>query len=161
VETLKCLARYNAWANRRVLDTVRDVEARTLVAEAKGTLSTIEDTIKHVVGVEDAYLAMLRDQDLAAALGTQEAYYGRELAWFVVRSDELGELYQGLLDGVDEQFLASELKVPWFKTPISKRDGLLQAFGHSSQHRAQVLSALGDAGLSVPDIDYVLMLQQG
>lgn len=39
-------------------------------------------------------------------------------------------------------------------------DGLIQVISHSSQHRAQIRSVLGQHGVQVPDLDYVLMLRE-
>jgi uncharacterized damage-inducible protein DinB len=43
---------------------------------------------------------------------------------------------------------------------MTVHDGLIQVVGHSAQHRAQVLSVLGQHGVEVPDLDYVLMLRE-
>ena len=161
MRTLRQLCRYNAWANARVFACCRGVDPAVLGAEAKGTIGTIEETLKHAVGVEDVYLVMLRGEDPRTALGPREEYHGHDLAWFAGRAGEVGAGYLALLEEVDEAFLAAEFKIPWFQRPISRRDGVLQAITHSHQHRAQVLSALGERGVAVPDVDLVLMLQEG
>src|SRR5262245_26839453 len=120
METLKRVARHNGWANQIVFELVGGADAAVLGAEAKGTRDTIEGTLKHLVGVEDAYLAMLREQDLAATLGSQGAYNAHDLAWFASRSARLADEYRTLLDGADEPFLTTQLRVPWFKTPIDR-----------------------------------------
>jgi uncharacterized damage-inducible protein DinB len=42
-------------------------------------------------------------------------------------------------------------------TAEGTREGLIQVLTHSAQHRAQVLSTLGERGRQVPDMDYVVM----
>jgi hypothetical protein len=42
---------------------------------------------------------------------------------------------------------------------LTKHDGLLQVLSHSAQHRAQVFSVLGQRGIDVPDLDYVLFVK--
>jgi len=160
MRTLRQLCRYNAWANARVFACCRGVDPTELGAEAKGTLGTIEETLKHLVGVEEVYLAMLRDRDLSSTLRPREEYYRQDLAWFVARIEELDRGYLVLLEEIDEPFLEGELKIPWFERPISRRDGILQALSHSAQHRAQVLSTLGERGVEVPGVDLVVMVQE-
>jgi len=138
----------------------RALDPTGLGAEARGTIGTIEETLKHLVEVEEVYLAMLRDQDLESTLRPQEEYFAQDLTWFAGRAEELGHGYQALLETTDEPFLEAEFKIPWFERPISRRAGILQALTHSAQHRAQVLSALGERGLEVPDVDLVVMLQE-
>jgi uncharacterized damage-inducible protein DinB len=161
MRTLVQLCRYNTWANARVFACCLAVDPAAIGAEAKGTTGTIEQTLKHLVGVEEVYLAMLRDQDLERTLPPQEEYQAHDLAWFADRAAELGRGYLGLVETADEPFLEAELKVPWFERPINRRAGILQALTHSLQHRAQVLSTLGERGLEVPNVDLVLMLQEG
>ena len=161
MDTLRQLCRYNAWANRRVFDCCRAVDPAALGADARGTIGTIEETLKHLVRVEDVYLVMLRGEDPRTAMPPQEEYRRHDLAWFADRVEQVGRGYMALLEHADEPFLAAQFKIPWFERPISRRDGVLQALTHSAQHRAQVLSTLGERGLAVPDVDLVLMLQEG
>ncbi len=160
METLRCFARYNGWANDRVFALCRALEPAQLGDAATGTIGTVESTLKHLVGVEDAYLAMLRGQDPMATIGSREAYMQRDFAWFAGRSAALAGEYQSLLADRDQAFLESELRIPWLTAPVTARDGLLQVFTHSTQHRAQVLSVLGERGEAVPDVDYAFMLAE-
>lgn len=153
------LFRYNAWANRLVFGAVAGLGAGDLTQDAKGTQSSLEGTLKHLVGVEDIYLMIIQGQDLGAA-GSQEAYFGRDLAWFRDRAAEVGRGYAALTAAADEAALRQPLAIPWIAASLTVEDGLAQVLNHSAQHRAQVLSALGERGHAVPDIDYVLMLQE-
>jgi uncharacterized damage-inducible protein DinB len=158
-DILADLFRYNAWANAKVFEACRGVEAARLEAAAPGTHGSIDDTLKHMVGVEDVYLVMLQDQPIGSG-GNPEDYFAHDLTWFDERSVRVGESYLALLPRLDDAQLASSLKVPWFDFPLTKRDGLIQVLTHSGQHRAQVLSVLGAAGIDVPSIDYVLLVQE-
>ena len=160
MRTLLQLVRYNAWANQRMLDLCQTVTPALLQEIAEGTTGSVEQTLKHLVAVEDAYLAMLqgRDPSAAAAGGSYEAYLAQDLAWFTRRSGEIAEGYRALLSGRDESWLDGAMHVPWFDFAMTNHDGLLQALTHSGQHRAQVLSALGARRVTVPDVDYVFML---
>lgn len=157
--TLVKLFRYNAWANRRVFDVVAGVEAGELARDAKGTQSSLEGTLKHLMGVEDVYLMLIQGRDMGAA-GSQEAYFAHDLAWFRDRAEEVGRGYAELIANADEALLGRPLAIPWIAAPLTVEDGLAQVLTHSAQHRAQVLSALGERGHAVPDVDYVLMLQE-
>ena len=158
MRTLRQLARYNAWANERVFSLCENADPALLTETDQGSIGSVEETLKHLVSVEDAYLAMVQDRDLQEALGSREAYAVHDLAWFARRSGEVAEGYAALLSGRDETWLDGRMQVPWFDFPMTVRDGLLQAFTHSSQHRAQVLSVLGTGGVAVPDVDYVFMV---
>ena len=159
MKTLLQLVRCNTWSNRCVFDLCDTVAPALLRETDQGSVGSIEETLKHLIGVEDSYLAMLRGEDLTRGFASREAYEAQELTWFRDRSTDLGEGYLALLADRDEAWLSSPLRVPWFDFPMTMRDGLLQALSHSAQHRAQVLSVLGAEGVPVPDVDYVIMLR--
>lgn len=151
---------YNTWANARVFGAVRDVNAAELDASAPGTYGSLAETLKHMVGVEDAYLLMLRDVSPGAG-GASESYFAQDLGWFAHRATDLGAAYQTMLASADGAFYSSALHVPWFDFALTKQDGLLQVLSHSAQHRAQVLSVLGARGFEVPGLDYVEFVEEG
>lgn len=159
MQTLQQLFRYNAWANRRVFAVTADLEPALLAQDARGTLGTIEDTLKHMIGVEEVYLTLIQGGALGAS-GSQEAFMAHDLAWFQSRAAELGAGYLAFLATADEQALGRPLTVPWLAVSLTVQDGLLQVLQHSAQHRAQVFSTLGDRGQTVPDLDYVVMLTE-
>jgi uncharacterized damage-inducible protein DinB len=158
MQTLLQLLDYNGWANARVFALCRSVADTLLTTAATGTIGSIEATLKHLVMVEDAYLAMVQELDLAQTLGEREPYLAHDLTWFARRADQVAEQYRALLARQDTAWLDRAMRVPWFDFPMTVRDGILQALTHSALHRSQVLSALGEQGVQVPDIDYVLMV---
>lgn len=154
VSLLQRLYGHNQWANARVFDVCITLDALTLCEDAPGTHGTIESTLKHLVGVEDVYLMMLRGESLEGREPPQ-SYMAHDLPWFARRLEQVTEGYRGLLGKLDGAFLTAPLNVPWFDFTLTKGDGLLQVLDHSGQHRAQVLSTLGARGVELPDVDYV------
>ena len=156
MDTLRGLFAYHAWANARVFNTCRAVDQQRLDEQAPGTYGTLAKTLQHLVVVEDAYAHMLRGDSLEHVESRNE----HDLEWLAERSARLGQEYQDILARADESFYHSPLNVPWFDFPLTKHDGLLQALSHSAQHRAQTLSVLGAHGVEVPDLDYVLYVEE-
>ena len=164
METLRAMAAYNRWANEKVFARCREVEAGLLGAEAKGTIGTIAETLTHLVMVEDNYLNVVRgtdplhgQKDIPSFLAW---YTSHDFAWYAQRIREVDDGYDRMLAEADEAFMNVEFKLPWFKSPMTRRDGVLQAFLHSTHHRAQVFSTLGSRGVEVPDLDYPRMLDE-
>ena len=162
MRTLQALYAYNAWANARVFAVCRELDRDQLEARAPGTVGTLEATLKHTVSVEDAYAHMLQNRTPIAG-GEREAYFAHDIPWFAKRAEGLGRTYQDILARAEASYFDAPLAVPWFDFALTKHDGLLQVLSHSAQHRAQVFSVLGERGLEVPDLDYVLYVesQQG
>ncbi|HKV83734.1 MAG TPA: DinB family protein [Ktedonobacterales bacterium] len=156
MDTLRSLYAYNAWANARVFAVCRDIDQPRLEAQAPGTYGTIARTLQHLVVVEDAYIHML----LGDSLERVESREDHDVGWFADRSAQLGREYPDLLANAGESFYADALVIPWFDFTLTKHDGLLQVLSHSAQHRAQVLSIVGARGQEVPDLDYVLYVEE-
>ena len=156
MDTLRSLYAYHAWANARVFNTCHSVDRQRLDEQAPGTYGTLAKTLQHLVVVEDAYAHMLRGDPLDHI----ESRNDHDLDWFAERSAQLGQEYLDILADADESFYQAPLNVPWFDFPLTKHDGLLQALSHSAQHRAQTLSVLGAHGVEVPNLDYVLYVEE-
>lgn len=81
---LRDLYAYNAWGNARVFAICREQEPAMLEREAPGTIGSIADTLRHMVGVEEVYSHMLRGHVLATD-GERAAFFAHDLAWFAAR----------------------------------------------------------------------------
>jgi uncharacterized damage-inducible protein DinB len=160
MRTLQDLYTYNGWADAQVFSACRAVDQAQLEADAPGTYGTLDETLKHMVQVEDVYLRMLRSEVLEQS-GPPDAYFAHDLAWFQARAAQLAADYADLLATAEPSFYDAPLRVPWFDFALTKHDGLLQVLSHSAQHRAQVLSVLGGHGMEVPNLDYVFFVESG
>jgi uncharacterized damage-inducible protein DinB len=160
MNTLLQLYEHNGWANARTFDLCEQAADGLLTEAAKGTRGTLDETVRHTVGVEEVYLALIQGRDVASVFPSQEAYFAQDRSWFLRRGRELSGEYLTLLGQKDAAWLDGPLHVPWFNFPMTVHDGLIQVISHSAQHRAQILSVLGQHGAEVPDLDYVLMLRE-
>lgn len=159
MHTLSDLYAYNAWANGKVFAVCRGVDQARLDEEAPGTFGSIAETLKHMAQVEMVYFLMLRDQPLPASKEARDEFFAHELAWFAETLARAEQGYADMLANADDEFYDQPLHVPWFDFALTKHDGLLQVLSHSAQHRAQVFSVLGQCGVEVPDLDYVLFVE--
>lgn len=153
------LFRYNAWANSRVCETCAEADPQLLTMPAPGTIGTVLATLAHLTRMEEAYCALLQ-KDSVAPMEPREAFESRDVAALGRRLDELGATFGAWLRTATPEELARRLPITWLEFEVSAREALLQVLSHSAQHRSQVLSALGAQGVEVPDLDYVLLLQQ-
>ena len=158
MRTLTDLFAYNAWANAQVFVACRDVDQARLDAQAPGTFGTLTDTLKHLAQAEMAYAYMLQDKPLPTREERAEIF-AHDLAWLAGALAQIGQEYAALVANASAAFYDEPLNVPWFDFALTKRDGLLQVLSHSAQHRAQVFSVLGQHGVAVPDLDYVLFVE--
>lgn len=153
------LLRYNTWANTRVCETCAGASPELLTAPAPGTIGTVLATVAHLTRMEEAYCALLQ-KDSVAPMEPREAFESRDMAALGRRLAELGTTFRAWVERATAEELARQLPITWLDFEVSAREALLQVLSHSAQHRSQVLSVLGAQGIEVPDLDYVLLLQQ-
>jgi uncharacterized damage-inducible protein DinB len=156
--TLADLYAYNAWANAQVFALCRAVDQAQLDEQAPGTYGTLTETLKHLAQVEAVYALLLQDKPLASQ-EPRDQFFAHDLAWFTDLMVRVGWQYTELLANASDAFYEEPLGVPWFDFALTKHDGLLQVLSHSAHHRAQVFSVLGQRGIDVPDLDYVLFVE--
>ena len=158
MNTLANMYAYNSWANAQVFAACREVNSTWLDEQAPGTYGTITETLKHLAQVEFVYALMIQDKPLPTG-EARDAFTAHDLTWFADTVARLGHEYAAMIANADDSFYDQPLHVPWFDFALTKQDGLLQVLSHSAQHRAQVFSVLGQHGVEVPDLDYVLFVE--
>ena len=163
---LREFLRHNRWANARVFKVCLAADPSFLLEAAGGTLGTAMDTLAHMVSVEEGFGAMI-----GGALGTpdgfdflvkpdglQDAYFDHDLAWYAARAAALDGFFEQVVGGADEDARGREIRVPWLDFAMTVGKGATQVLVHNAHHRSQVFSVLGERGVKVPDLDYVVML---
>ncbi len=144
VEHLRRLYRFNDWANRIVLRSLRDSGSD----KANGYFA-------HVLITEREYF---------------ERLYGKDSTgfdfWPKMSLDECSQMvkdnagrFEKLLDGFDENGLGQSVS---YKTSEGQsvsntfREVLTHVVFHSMNHRGQILTILGLEGIKPPSVDYIV-----
>lgn len=89
MRTLLKLFEHNGWANGRTFDLCQQAANDLFTDAEKGTRGTLDETIKHMVGVEEVYLAMVQGEDVSQDLADRDQYFARDRSWFLGRGREL------------------------------------------------------------------------
>jgi uncharacterized damage-inducible protein DinB len=146
VYLLPGLVRYNAWANRAVLDAFATNPAVLDVAGYDG--APLLDRLKHQHGTERSFLDVLRGTpkwpEVPSALDAIVAYASETSSAMLEVLEELGEAAQ------ERPFL-----VPWFRQEFPMHVLVTQALGHSAQHRSELAWELARAGVDTGNLDLI------
>ena len=140
---------HHVWATLRLIDACLPLADAQLEASVPGTFGSILDTLRHVVGADRSYLALLSDDqvgrvdeegmDLPALRDVMEA---DGPVWAAVIAGDLDPdrvIIRRREDGSESQ------------APLGIR--LAQVIHHGSDHRSQVCTALTSLGIAPPAID--------
>ncbi|MDB5076060.1 MAG: damage-inducible protein DinB [Chloroflexi bacterium] len=142
--------KHNTWANLRLLDACIELSEPQLDASAQGTYGSIRDTLFHLVGSEEGYVARLTGEALENPLRRGDPFPGvADLRERALRSGEALTAAAARLspDTVLEGIWRGEL----YAIPVAIV--LLQVINHGTEHRAQVAAILTQQSVTPPAID--------
>jgi predicted CoA-binding protein/uncharacterized damage-inducible protein DinB len=167
------LFRHSRWANARAFKVCLAADPALLTSAAGGTVESIDASLRHLTTVEEGFAAAIAGTAgsvpegstpleawtfLVTPTGLVDGYMKHELGWYAERADHLDSFFVDLVGRIDAERLSGDVKVPWLNFPTTVAEALTQVLVHSGHHRSQVFSALGERGVRVPDLDYVVML---
>ena len=144
------LFRHNTWANLHLIDFLQTVDTAVLEAEQPGTFGSIGQTLVHIVANEPADLASIQGQPPTSPLfGATSVPSLKELAELARTSGEQLESVAAAMqrsDCISGDFGGRPFEMAAFVP-------LLQSINHGTEHRSQVATILGAAGLEPPELD--------
>jgi uncharacterized damage-inducible protein DinB len=155
------LARYNAWANRRLYDACGKLSAADYAAKRAAFFGSIGGTLNHILVADRIWLARFEVraagiasldhilyEDFAALRPAREAEDARLLAF-------VGSLDEDSLTGtLTYRNMAGEAK----ETPFVW--ALAHVFNHQTHHRGQVHGMLSGTPVAPPPLDLIYFLPE-
>lgn len=145
---LSDLFRHNRWANLELLDVCERLNDDQLDSTVDGTYGTIRQTLLHIVGAEQRYVARLTRQEPGPGLEKSSP------SWIELRerSAASGEALISLAKKDPEK---EGIAVDYSGTPflIDPRAILVQAINHATEHRTQISTILTQQGVEPPVLD--------
>src|SRR5215210_5797965 len=144
------LFRHNLWANLTLIDLCAMLPIDVLGTDVPGTYGATHETLTHLVGAEERYLAALVGggerrnptlEETAPDLGTLRDHARQSGEGFIA--------YAETVEG------NPTLQVTWrgqaYEMPAALF--LVQAINHATEHRTQIKTALTQAGVTPPELD--------
>jgi uncharacterized damage-inducible protein DinB len=142
--------RYNAWANRALLEACRSLTEAQLDTLVPGISGSVRGLLMHIAGGQQTFILRTTGRQHEGELGRWSAWPGIETVIDVAArtSDELITIAEQLADDEDVD-LPYQGKI--YRYP--KRFFLVHAMAHSTEHRTEVKVALAHLGVETPDLD--------
>ncbi len=140
---------HHVWATDKLLEACEALDIEQLASAVPGTYGSIIETLRHTVGADASYLALLSGGRVADI-----DEYTMGIAGLRAAMRALGPVWQELLAGdldPDRDVLRRRDDGSTSSAPLGVR--LAQAIHHGTDHRSQVCTALTDLGIEPPEID--------
>ncbi|HEX3131235.1 MAG TPA: DinB family protein [Thermoanaerobaculia bacterium] len=146
---------YTLWADRQILQAVRQVGTEDLTRDAGISFGSMLGTLAHILGAERMWLSRFAGAGLDRVPSIED--FPTLPAWIVGWEETAAGLEAFLASLSDEQLVAP---VTWtntrgatFTRPLWQP--VLQLINHSTYHRGQVVSLLRQMGYAAPTTDLI------
>ncbi len=151
---------YNAWANARIVETVRQVDETILFQERKSSFTSIAKTLTHVMDSEQVWLKRLQGISLKQFPSTGLTIPRDEL---INRFEQGSRELLSFVQSKGDHFIHTSIDYTTLKgQPFSDvvEDMLYHVVNHGTYHRGQIVTMLREAGITtLPATDLILFLR--
>jgi uncharacterized damage-inducible protein DinB len=145
-EALVELFRHKTWATLLLIEACQGLDEDVLDATTPGTYGTIRDTLHHLVGADESYLATVTGDRSAHPLPRERV----SLETLADLTRRLGPRWEAVAR--DPEIASREVTTrDGWRTPAAIP--MAQAIHHAEGHRGHVLSVLGAHGIKTPGLD--------
>lgn len=145
-EVLVELFRHKTWATLLLIEACHGLDKEALDATTPGTYGTIRDTLHHLVGADESYLATVTGERPAHPLPSERVSLGT----LADLTRQLGPRWEALARDPEIGRRAVITRDGW-RTPAAIP--MAQAIHHAECHRGHVLSVLGAHSIEMPGMD--------
>lgn len=157
---LKTLYAFNAWARKRILDAVAQLDEGAYRKDLGNSFGSVHGTVVHILGAEEAWLRRWHGMSPTALLSpdTFASFTEVRRHWDALEAD-----YQRFLAGLTEQdvqrvFHYRDLRGNAYATPLWQM--MQHVVNHSSYHRGQVTTLLRQLGAKPVATDLIAFYRQ-
>lgn len=162
LEHLHRMARYNAWANRRLYAACETLPSAEYHKPRQAFFGSIHGTLNHLLVGDRIWLARIEGQGSPPLrLDDQPCASLGELA--DARAAEDQRMIR-LVDGYQEADLGGEVRYRLITRPAEMRTPLhlcwLHLFNHQTHHRGQVHDQLSQTEVAPPSLDLIVFLRE-
>lgn len=161
-EILLQFARYNIWANKRIIDTLLAIEdEEVLDKQVNSSFPSLRATVYHMWTAEFVWLQRLE-------LTEQPVWIGKEFkGTFQEACHDWQRVSEVMLQFIERQYDDRGLEhvlqyynsqKKSFKTPVYQI--LMHAFNHATYHRGQLITMMRELGIEkIPNTDFITFVR--
>ncbi len=165
---IQLLYEYDRWANNRILQAASKLTAEQFTRDLGGSVSSVRDTLVHIVGGEWGWLtywrepspssALLRDfWDRHDALFKPDAF--PDVATLQLKWAEIEKEQAGFVENVTNESL--EKMLPFQTIEVSLAQLMQHMANHSTYHRGQIALMMRQLGAEPVATDLHVFLVEG
>ncbi|HWQ03207.1 MAG TPA: DinB family protein [Candidatus Nitrosotenuis sp.] len=158
LERIRELYDFNAWANRRVLDSCTLLSAEQFTRPLGSSFSSVRDTLAHILGAEWIWLERWQGRSPKALPSAAEFFDLSTVRarWLEVEQKQLAFVRALGVSDLERECAYINLQGQPFAYPM--RSCLQHVVNHGSYHRGQAATLLRQLGANPRPTDFLLYL---
>lgn len=154
-------ARYNQWANRRLLVAAETLAEEKLWQDMAAFFGSLMGTLNHILVADMLWMARFTGE--AAPAVSLNSVLHRDLPGLTRAREAMDGRFLAFVDGLDEAHLAADLSYTTirgerFTQPLELL--LTHVFNHQTHHRGQAHGLLSQLGAEPPALDLIAFARQ-
>ncbi|MEP6507434.1 MAG: DinB family protein [Gemmatimonadales bacterium] len=149
------LYRYNAWANRRLLDSASNLSSEQLTHDLGGSFPTVRAVIAHMVLTEWVWFQRWAGKNPPGP----PDWAGADLPDLISRLRDLERDRAEFLAGLSDEQLSSRIDFTYLSGAVGShelQDLLIHVVNHGTFHRGQLTSMIRQLGVAPRSTDFVV-----
>lgn len=153
-EILTNYTNYNLWANTKLLNLLKEIDAARLDKELKSSFQSINKTVCHIWGAEDIWHQRLNGIEKPTAAGFN---YSRDAIKAIDSALKMSAMFNKFVESKDESYFQTyqsykDLKGNSHSNPHWQI--IMHCMNHSTYHRGQIVTMLREVGITtIPSTD--------
>jgi uncharacterized damage-inducible protein DinB len=160
LQTLRRLYEFNAWADRRTLESCAVLTPEQFTQDLKSSFHSVRDTLVHIFGAEWVWCERWQGRSPTGLPWTANFtdYDSVSARWNEVLRD-----LQQFVEGLTQADLNRPLEVRTFAGGIYKQplwEMMQHVVNHGSYHRGQIATMLRQLGAQPPTEDLILFYRE-
>jgi uncharacterized damage-inducible protein DinB len=162
LEHLRRMARYNRWANRRLLAACGELDPAEYAKSRPAFFGSIHGTLCHLLVADRLWLARIEGLPPPHSRLDERPYPSLD-ELRAAREAEDARIIR-LADGLDEQRLATTVHYRLVTRPEAAATPMhlcwLHLFNHQTHHRGQLHDQLSQTAVAPPPLDLIFYLRE-
>ncbi|WP_057761972.1 DinB family protein [Cytobacillus praedii] len=161
----KNMYKYHVWANKVLLERIKELPSNVLYEEVCSSYSTIALTFSHMYVVDVMWLKVLKGMDMQEALATSMALQEKSNLYsadeFVKYYEELASQYEDWINNQNDIEQKIHLNNPWTGArETAYSEILFHVANHGTYHRGNITTMLRQQGHASTMNDFALYWYQ-
>ncbi|MCO1603586.1 DinB family protein [Desulfosporosinus nitroreducens] len=146
---------YNAWANKKLLDAVKNLENEEFTRDLSSSFRSIRDTMVHILGAEELWLSRWTGEEGRTLLNPDD------FPTYTTLADRWGDFRNQIdrfLVSLTEKDLLEEINyknLSGISYSLELWKQMLHVNNHSTSHRGQVVTMLRQLKKQPPSLDLI------